>query len=399
MNQDYTETSVYLVVGLMILFILLEKFFLGFFISGWKWIVMFALFPLIYIPPMITDNVLFWWMNGVSAEAQGYLEILVKSTNGIRSVHLGEISHITNFSIGAVNEFLTTLFSPYLLVFFVYYLYKNSTKREFRRLFDVDSLIRDQADLWPQIKPMIEVFPHKIDNLDEGPWAMGMQPKHFAEKHNLIEHSENRMGEKKMTLKEPETIKIFREQLGKEWTNTDDLTQDERFILGILILKANRKGKEADKLIDLIGYAYTSEKKYSKSQLKGFMDVALKTTDEAIQRFKKSEVLETAVAQHYYVKTVLPRMLEFARNDGVLATSAIVWLKIRNRELYYMLNNVGRNSAWIEIAGIWHHYNYEKAIERKIPSPNISGAVASLDWEFRYCSDEYVGLPGYNQEK
>tara|TARA_Y100001960_G_scaffold321323_1_gene395797 strand:+ start:25539 stop:26753 length:1215 start_codon:yes stop_codon:yes gene_type:complete len=404
MSQDYTESSIYLFIGAVILFMLLKKFFLGAFIMVWKWFAMAILFPLIYIPDFLTSNVFFFWMDKVQLKAQYYLNVLVAPNRIIEIIQIGgpsaeKYAYYSKFSIGAVNEFMTAMLAPYLLPFFLYYLYKNLNKREFRKIFNIDSLIRDQADLWPQIKPMVEVFPHRIENLDEGEWAMAMQPLQFSEVNNLIEYSENRMGEKKMTLKEQEVIQVFRNQLGREWTGVKDLNQVEKFILAIFISKANRNGKESQKVAEMIAQAYTTEKKYKKSELKKFMDDAINETDRIIQKYEKSEILQDAIAQHYYIKTVLARMLEFARADGVLANADFIWLKIRDRGLWYLLNNVGRNASWIECAGVWHHYNYEKAIERKIPSPNIIGAVAALDFEFRNASEDYIPLDGYNEDQ
>lgn len=402
MNQDYTESSMYLFIAFMVIFFLTKKFFLGVFIMAWKWIAMFAIFPLIYIPSFVSDGILFFWTSGVVEQAQAHLNILVRSNEYITALQLGDIVQEGvryKFSIGEVNSFLTRLFSPYLLIFFLFYSYKNLSKKEFRGTFNIDSLIRDQADLWPVIKPMVEVFPHKIADLDEGPWAMGLETMTFAERFDLLEHSENRMGEKKIALKEDKVIDVFRSQLGKEWTTIEDLTQEEKFILSILITKANRKGDDAKRLGETIATAYTSEKKYSKKELKSFMDKAIKDSNAALHTYGKSDIFLDTVAQHYYIRTMLPRMLEMARIDGVLATADFIWLKIRDRTLWYTLNNVGRNASWIECAGIWHHFNYEKAIERKIPSPSITGAVAAIDWEFRNSTEDYIPLSGYNEEQ
>jgi intracellular multiplication protein IcmP len=370
---------------------MLKDYFLEAFVFGWKWFALAFVFPAAYLPSFITDNVLFFWMDDVQESARFISFNLLQSAELI-------INDKGADYVGVVNDFITQMFAPYLVLFFVFYLKKNFSKREFRRTFTIDTLIVDQADLWPVIKPMVEVRPQKIKNLDQGEWAMGLEPRGFAMANDLIEYSENKMGEKKMTLKEDKVIKVFSQQLGRQWKSIEDLTIEERFLLAIFLTKANREGDDAKELAEIVATAYSTEKKYSKKDMEKFMKKAIAETDAAIQKYRKSEVFLNTLSQHYYVNTVLPRMLEMARVDGVFATADFVWLKIRNRTLWYILNNIGRNASWAECAGIWCHYNYEKAIERKIPSPNITGAVASLDLVFRECADEYIPLKGYNKD-
>lgn len=393
MNNDYTESSIILFLLVAVAIVMLQQFFIEWFIMGWKWVVSALLFPAAILPSFVTDKVLFFWLEGVQSNAQGALSTLAQSPSYIYS-QSGGLEFVDR-----VNTYLTKMFSPYIVLFFMFYLKKNYFKRGFRRTFSIDTLIIDQADLWPVIKPMVEVKPQKIKDLDEGVWAMCLEPINFAEKHDLIIRTENKMGEQKMQLDEEKCIEIFSSQLGRQWKGIDDLDQNEKFVLAILLLKANRLGDDSTALAGEIATAFSSEKKYSKKDLKAFYDKAVKNTESVLEKYGKSDVFKEALSQHYYVHTLMPRMLEYARVDGVLATADFVWLKPQNRTLWYILNNVGRNAAWTECAGIWFHYNYEKAIERKIPAPKISGAVAALDLNFKESAEEYVPLKGYNDKK
>lgn len=390
MNNDYSESSIYIVCALCLLLLFLQQYFVEAFVYIWKWFALAVLFPLMYLPEMVT-KVLFFWMGDISDTVSGLIYRLLKPTPYI----------VEKYGIGFIgfaNEFINALIVPYLLVFFIHYTMKNLKQSDFKRKFSIDTLITDQADLWPQIKPMVNVFPQKTRDLDEGEWAMGAEPLGFSKKMGLIKTTEDKMGEKKIELIEEKVRSVFKAQLGRVWKGVDDLTQEERFILAIFLPKANREDKESQLVRKKVATAYTTEKKYSKKELAQFWKEAIEITDQMIDKYKDSEVFRSTVAQHYYVNTVLPRMLEMARVDGVLANADFIWLKIRNRTLWYILNNVGRNASWIECAGIWHHYNYEKAIERKIPAPNISGAISALDWEFRNNADNYIPLSGYNKD-
>lgn len=398
MNQDYTESSVILFLLFAVAVMFLQQYLTEWFIFVWKWFALACLFPVAVLPSFITDNLLFFWTSNLQEKAQASMSVLVQNPDYIYQYSVQKYGSGLTF-VTNVNKGLTQMFAPYILLFFLFYVKKNYSKREFRKTFSIDTLVADQADLWPVIKPMVEIKPHETANLDEGEWAMCLEPMSFARKYGLIIESENKMGEKRIALDEEKMINVFSSQLGRQWKGIDDLTQEEKFVLAIFLLKANRKGDDAKELAGKIATAFSSEKKYKKKDLLAFMKIAVDESEKVLEKYKKSEVFLESLSQHYYVNTVLPRMLEFARVDGVLATADFIWLKPRNRTLWYILNNIGRNAAWVECAGIWHHYNYEKAIEKKLPSPRILGAVSALDLEFKESAEEYIPLKGYNDNK
>lgn len=395
MNNDNSDSTIFIIIFTVIAFVLLKEFFYETFVMIWKVPVLCFLIPLIYLPTMITENVLFMWVNNIPERASVFSKILLNDSSYIKD------KYMDTTLISDVNAFVSSLIAPYVLIvltFYIYNLYKSRMIDKYKKTFSMNTLIEDQADLWPQIKPMVGVHPEKIEDLDTGVWAMGLEPKKFAEINGLVEYSENRMGEEEIRLNESKALEVFQEQLERPWQSVESLTQVEKFMLSILLLKANRLGAESLAHAAIISQRYTTEKKYSKKELAAFKEEAELKTEEIIEKYKSSEPLNIATSEHFFILTVFPRMLELARIDGVLATGDFIWLKIENRRLWYILNNVGRKAAWAECAGIWHHYNYEKAIRRKIPSPMISGAVASLDWEFINSSESYIKLDGYNED-
>lgn len=394
MNQETSETGIFLIIFAVIAFILLKTFLLNAFVMIWKWPVLSLLFPIMYIPEFITGNVLFFWVNtdSMQATATNMVSILLLPTEVIVEKHIDKVSMI--------NTFISTMLAPYLLAMFAYYSYKMYKYKDngFKRTFSIETLLQDQADLWPQVKPMVNVKVQKIDDLDEGEWAMCLEPYPFAEKNGIVIKEENRMGEETIRLDDSIATSVFQKQLGRPWKGVDDLDKFERYVFAILASRANRNTKLSLHLVQAIARSLTTETKYTKKEIKKFEDIAEVEVEKAIQQYKNSEIVQDVIREHFFVTTVMARMLEEARTDGVLATADILWLKIRNRGLWYVLNNVGRRSAWTESAGVWFHYNYEKAIKRKIPSPMVSGAVASLDLAFRESSDAYIPLPNYNKD-
>lgn len=72
-------------------------------------------------------------------------------------------------------------------------------------------------------------------------------------------------------------------------------------------------------------------------------------------------------------------MLEAARTDGVLATAEFIWLKAVDRRLWYMLNSVGRKTAFPEVAGPFAHWKIEKRLRRPLKVPMVDTAVDAME--------------------
>jgi intracellular multiplication protein IcmP len=82
---------------------------------------------------------------------------------------------------------------------------------------------------------------------------------------------------------------------------------------------------------------------------------------------------------HAYILTVMASMLTLARLDGVQASADFLWLKPIDRRLWYILNTVGRQTPFVEVAGIFAHWVAEKELERKLLIPMVEEATNALE--------------------
>ena len=393
MNKETSETSIFLIIFTIIAFMFLKEWFQELFVYIWRIPILGFLFPLIYLPKWITENGVFLWVHRIPENAQYFVEILMKSPEYIISKYEGKPL------ISNTNTFVTNLISPYLIIFILYYAKKINDLRstKFKVVHTIETLIKDQSDTWPQIKPMVNIHPETISDLDEGPYAMCLEPRKFAELNGLLIKYENKLGEERFRLDEQKANDVFVKQLGRRIRTIDDFSQTERFIFAILIPKVCRDGKRTEKLLNILATSYTTEKKYSKRQLKKLKNIAIKETNRSIDEFGYRPEIQNLINQHYYINTLFPRLLEEATKDGVLSTASFVWLKPVEREIWYILNNVGRRSSWTEISGAWSHFNFEKSVERKLPTPFIDGAIEALDEDFRITSAFYDPIDRYNK--
>ena len=76
---------------------------------------------------------------------------------------------------------------------------------------------------------------------------------------------------------------------------------------------------------------------------------------------------------------MMASLLRRARFYGVLPTAEFLWLKPIDRRLWYMLNSVGRQTPFTEVAGPFAHWLAETELTRPCLVPIIDEAVNALE--------------------
>jgi len=253
-------------------------------------------------------------------------------------------------------------------------LFCGNSVSSYTRIYSMQTLIDEEKHNWPQIAPVANLD-LVGQNIEKGPWAMAMTATSFAKQHQLLIEErdqasvENISFKRKMryALLKDEATRVFSLQMGKYWTNADDLNMHTKALFAIFAAKANHDRNSALDLLNQI----------SSSALLGKLNFT--GVQELLDKYKDSKIVQKAVGKHAYVFTAMATLLELARRDGVLATAEFLWLKPVDRRLWYMLNNVGRQTAFIEVAGPFSHWLAERAIGHKLLMPMVEPAVTALD--------------------
>lgn len=375
-----------LIVGMM-LFPLIKYYF----IASWRYISMGLFFVLSYIPTPILNCVFPWaYFSGVhdlQNSATGAFQLLLNNPTKF---------FITNEkALDTVSKFFRLLFMPYIVIPFVISCWKIINKKNFIKVFGlgkklkaIDELIAQESSLWPGIRVVINAHPEKVKNLDEGEWAMSRRPEHFVKDEELVKHDTDDMDVKYFTLIEDKTFRKMVDQLGPKFTGFDKLNRYERQLLSILMPKLCRDKSVAEKMVAELADYYSSRQKgfFEKLKDKSNAKKLDKKVDSIIAKYEKNPMIIDVVNRHFYVKTLFASLLERARLDGVLSNGEFLWLKIKKRDLWYMMCNVGRKASFIECAGPWSHWLAEKSLEKKISNPMVMNAVKALD---QYLIDNY----------
>lgn len=263
-----------------------------------------------------------------------------------------------------------------LLSFFAYLMYGRNVKMRYRKKYTMDSLAKQESEVWPQINPVLD---QKIEDLDidKGLWAMAQPPLEFCKLYKLIgisvEMPTNVLSKGPvfhMILDKPRTNRLFASQLGRLWTGPEALPIHRRALLAAIIGRGCRDTKDSQELL----------KQISRSCAGGKLDkLDFSGADALWKKHINNREVQDIIKSHAYETTVFMALLLFARQDGVLATADFLWLKPIDRKFWYFLNNVGRQTAFCEAAGVHAHYLAECALRRPLGVPMVTEATKGLE--------------------
>lgn len=264
--------------------------------------------------------------------------------------------------------------SVILLFFLAFIVFFGNSARVFKRTYTMKDLVELEKTNWPQICPVVGLDLIKTD-IDKGPWAMAMTPMQFCKKYKLLEEHRGQPQEGKsrkewsrvgVTLKRGMANKIFALQLGPVWQGTAKLPPHARALFAVFAARYNSDAKAARELLDQMSRTFSTK-------------IDFTGADELCKKYENTKGIQKVIKSHAYVLTVMASMLVAAREDGVQASADFLWLKPVDRRLWYMLNTVGRQTPFVEVAGAFAHWLSEKEFGRGLLVPMVNEATNALD--------------------
>ena len=276
-----------------------------------------------------------------------------------------EYAEVWSFLGVAGIYFLPVTFSVAIVL--GYHLSFKNKLSEYCEVYDMKVLRTREQVHYPHtrianIKNLVKV------PIDDPSWGMSKQPLDYAKENKLLVRV-IRERSPAVDLNRSRAEEIFSLQLGRSWTGLDCLRDYEKALFSVFAAKSNRSSEEADKMLCQL----------SKSAQGGVKKMNFSGVNQLLQTHVGSKEVGMAVSPHAYVYTVMISMLEMARTDGVIASSEFLWLKTVDRELWYVLNCVGRVAVFPEVGGVFAHWKIETKLRRPLKTPCVLEAVNALD--------------------
>lgn len=255
--------------------------------------------------------------------------------------------------------------SAIILLSLASYLYFFHRSNLFRSTYDMQILKKTEVQNWPQITPVLPLDLVKED-IDKGPWAMAKSPMLFCREHNMLTVKKGEMDKDVYTIDRSAAQRIFIMQMGQPWRGPDKLPIHMKALLAVFLARSDKDMKSAGDLL----------KQISASASRNQLDFT--GAEALLAKHIHCKAMKWVEKKHAYTYGVMATLLEIARADGVLATAEFLWLKPMDRRLWYVLNNVGRRVAWVEVAGAMAHWLAEIRLGRSLKMPMVKEAVDAL---------------------
>ena len=291
-----------------------------------------------------------------------------------------------------------------LMLVITLWLQQATVKERYRRTFNMDKLLAHNLKVYPCIAPLVNWDKSLLDEpLDSGPWMVARNPLQFAVSHKMIVSAETQKelepelfltsnglanvaspilkGEVKTIFLRAKARQVYCSQLAPRYKGRENLPGYLLALGTAFILFGLDRKDEAYAILDQLSLSFRKVKRERKFRWKwpcwewqeSAADYTLNwqlhlSQQELESLWTKPEVIEAIAPHNRYEPLVILGLYDFARRKGVLNTAEFIWLKVINRELFYLCNNWGRRTAWVEIAGAWSHFAAEKALRAKLPT-------------------------------
>jgi intracellular multiplication protein IcmP len=259
-----------------------------------------------------------------------------------------------------------------LLLFGMYMLF-NGPKSQYRKRYDINTLLKRQSTNFPYITPFINFNPSNQPPRAPGSPVPAELPL-FAEAlgpEEWVAYYDVPVPDGK--LDEEAAARVYGRELGRPWKGPSALPPYKQVLLAAFCLKAQRKRRESDVMLGELAKCWSPD---------GGLKIDGKLLKEARGILKNRDRVGKIISkcnQHAYENTALIRALLIAREEGgVLAPAQFLWLRGYDRALWYPLNNLGRQAFHAEALGTMCHYKAEKMAQRPIPRPKVEDAIKIL---------------------
>ena len=289
--------------------------------------------------------------------------IRVITTTPVASASISEVMYV----LSIVGVYFAAFTTPIWLSFSMYLIYADIGGR-YKNIYSLETLRGKESENWPYINTVVGKNLLK-NHLDEGVFAMSLQPMDFAKKYKLLD-IETVHGRQVATVNRVRAYQTFVLQMGPAWNgNLQGFPPHILALFAAFASKAEHDTDSCNKLLRQI--AASSGGNNPKLDFSG--------TYALLEKHLKSMRIAKAVGPHAFLLPAMASLLELARDDGVLAAAEFLWLKTVDRPLWYMLNSVGRRTAFPEVAGPFGHWVVEKRLRRPLQTPMVEEAINGLE--------------------
>lgn len=333
------------------------------------------------------------WIGGLCAPESG----VGLCTRDFATVTWPEIADSSIY----VNILLLVCLIAYCARLFVY-ANKTHPKIKYTRSHNIKTFVAEQMQatgrdgklLYPHLRMFSAI--NLIDApLDHPVFGMSETSRQFVYRNRLIvDWRDEGGGSWAPTLDREKTAVVLRNQLGKHWTSSANLSACEALIVAIAMPRVAATDPSLDDKTfkkamqdsnDMIAYCWSQfvppDPKEKPADPHAWLrpDIDLTPAREVIQRYIGTKAVQTIIEKHAFNRTVLFALMMQARRLGVLQPAEMRWLRFYDRQLWYIVQTIGRQASFAEAAGVLSHYLYEAKCGTGLVEAQLDKAVNGVE--------------------
>ena len=448
-QKQETFEGFMIVVALLAIFIVVAMFYYQ---HPWYYSNLYLYKGLSYVPENILKY-MFFWVDEAKVIHDIHNHLVVHHDDYSTYYVRGGAGYKTQLDINTVTIRLFWVFPVIFLIYRVYKESRRITSpipppggnRPFFGLFGdlfvkkqqaMYAYANSQKEIWPYIKPVVNIMDKMVKNpsLDNHWYALAKLPLSWILENDLtqkivtkkVRKIFTRRQKSQFTLVRERTYPVLKENLGPIWRGVDELDFNHRCVLAVIIPHIFGKTKMSRLINRKLCNYYEIDSKISAKAKEKMRESIEKDVNEIIELHKSAfeipyfidtefdepydplvssfeeldsekdmfekgeELVKDTLLTHAYVKTVFFSLLEKSWTYGVLASAEMLWIKQVDRQLWYIMSQQGRTSAFVEIIGCWDHYQSEKTYGFRTLMPQVREAFRGLDYELFCTHESYV---------
>ncbi len=325
------------------------------------------------------------WTQKTCVPAEGNLMVC---TRDFGQMTWGEITRSSIF----INLFFFAVLT-YKCVRWFMYVNAHHPLIRFQTTHNIKSFVKMNEPLYPHLHLFSSIDMISMP-LDHPTFGMSLTSRQFAFRYGLISGWRVEPdGSLTPTLDREKAIAVFRVQLGKHWTKSTELSPAETLLAAIAIPRVAATDTklnddqfksamdDSNEMIQFCWNQFKSPKNAVSSDDYTWLvpEIDLTKPRAIILKYIGTEVVSEILEHHAFNRTILCAFYLEARRLGVLQPAEMRWLRFYDREMWYVLQNIGRQAVLAEGGAVIAHYLYESKSRSAIPEPQLDKAVNGLE--------------------
>ena len=297
-------------------------------------------------------------------------------------------------------NYLSLVAIIFLCIRFFLTVERTHPRLNFKKTHNIKTFVKESKVLYPHLDMFSRL--NLIDeSLTDPRFGMSLTARQFAARHGLIvDWKDDGDGSFTPMIDRQKATEVFRRQLGKPWSEINALSVGETLLFAISMPRVAATDASIDDKTfkatvkdsdDMVAWCWKQFRDAANAQLppeKGgpedpfawlIPEIDLTYPRQIIDRYIGKKPVANILAGHAYVTTALYTLFMQARRLGVLPPADMRWMRFFDRDLWYVLDTIGRQSGFAEASASLSHFNYEIKSRQALSEAQLDKAVNALE--------------------